>query len=103
MIEDEGLLASFRGKSCCEQCGTWQGHREPHHLWKRQMGGGARIDLPFNLISLCAGFGSNWCHRKAEDGHITKDALLAIVAAREGMQVETITEAMNRLLWGRKP
>lgn len=103
MIEDDGLLAWFRGKPCCEHCGTWQGIREPHHLWKRQMGGGARIDLPFNLIALCAGWGSNWCHRRAEDGQIAKTDLLMIVAAREGMQVSTIEVAMNRLLWGRKP
>lgn len=64
------------------------------------MGGGATLDIPINLLSLC-----HWCHRLAHDGNLTKrgpkadrQALLEIIARREGRTPDSIQEEIWLLL-----
>lgn len=56
------------------------------------MGGGGRLDVRANLISLC-----RECHNKAHAGLISRAELLLLVSIREGMTPEQITEEIWRL------
>jgi hypothetical protein len=89
-FESEAVLDRFRSAPCCEWCGRWVRRAEPHHFYhKRGMGAGSQLDIPENLVSLCA-----LCHRAAENvrpspnaqerGPVTREALLEIVARRGG-------------------
>ena len=79
IVIDEKLLASFRGPGICEWCKRYAGHRHAAHVRPRQMGGGSRLDVRINLISLC------WfCHLAQHEGREpTRADLEAVVAARE--------------------
>ena len=101
MIEDKEAIAQVR-KQWCEWCGRVGVALEVHHLWKKGMGGGKRLDIPENLVTLCAGWGSSWCHKKADEGLIPRTALVLLVAKRENTTSEAIEEKVNRLLWGRR-
>jgi hypothetical protein len=68
-------------KPYCEHCGTMRGPFEVHHIRSRGAGGG---DVGGNLINLCVGPAANDCHGKAHNAKIPREALLAIVARREG-------------------
>jgi hypothetical protein len=93
-IIDENLLRSFREKPRCEWCGKPNvGQLQPHHVRCRGMGGGGRLDVPVNLIALCA----VPCHDDAHHGRITATDLLAVVAAREGVLQQDIIDEVNRL------
>lgn len=89
-VIDEKLLGEFRGWLC-----EWCGLREwsvPHHLWARGMGGGGRLDVRINLISLCA-----FCHNDVHAGLIQRCDLLAVVAARERTTQGRIEAEIYRL------
>ncbi len=97
-IIDESLLATMRGPGKCELCGKMVRQREPHHLVCRGMGGGSRLDVPINLLSLCATFaGGDDCHHAVHNKRVSRDRLLLIVALREGIRVEDITDEIHRL------
>jgi hypothetical protein len=92
-IVDEKILDEFRGPGKCEWCGyvtRWK--RDPHHLWTRGMGGGGRLDIRINLISLC-----RLCHDAVGLGHIARCDLLAVVASRESTTQSQIEEEIWRL------
>lgn len=92
IVIDEALLAQFRGFLHCEWCGLPR-HCVPHHLWARGFGGGSRLDVRVNLMSLC-----NDCHRAHHDGHRPfKCDLLAVVAAREKCLQDDIVAEIVRL------
>lgn len=57
------------------------------------MGGGSRLDIRINLMSLCR----IPCHNDA-DGKIPRCSLLEIVAKREGRTPDSIEEEIWRLL-----
>lgn len=63
--------------SACEVCGVG-GKLEVHHIFARGMGGGGRLDIPWNLIILCVD-----CHCKAQAGAIERRLLLGMAAERE--------------------
>ncbi len=90
-IINEALLDRFRQRRC-EWCHAGP-PCQPHHLLTRGMGGGGRIDHPWNLIGLC-----HYCHRSHHDGNapLTCD-LLAMVAAREAVSQEDIIVEMGRI------
>ncbi|MGB9859855.1 MAG: HNH endonuclease signature motif containing protein, partial [Moorellaceae bacterium] len=68
-------------KPYCELCGQ-QAYGEPHHIKTRGSGGG---DIPENLIQLC------WEHHVAvHSSHLSREDLVAVVAAREGKTPEEI-------------
>lgn len=97
-VIDEELLRVFRNKLRCEHCGTATMFKlHPHHLWCRGMGGGSRLDVPLNLIALCAS-----CHGMVHDGHILRCTLIAIVAAREKVFQGDVCEEIYRLLRTKK-
>lgn len=90
----EKTLKSFRTPGSCEWCHRFcPDGRDPHHYWlKRGMGGGFRLDVRINLISLC-----RFCHIAAEWGGISKRALLRIVSRREGVPCEEIERTLREL------
>jgi hypothetical protein len=51
-VEDEALLDEFR-QGTCEWPGCSRSPCDPHHLFERGMGGGNRLDVRWNLMSLC--------------------------------------------------
>lgn len=65
---------------------------EVHHLFAKGMGGGGRIDMPYNLIGLCG-----LCHFRLHTGKITRQELLDFVAERENTTPEWITSEIYRL------
>lgn len=93
-IEDKGLLREFALKRRCEYCGkTTPGVlADPHHLFARGMGGGGRLDIRINLISLC-----REDHNAVHAGHIMRTDLLALVAQREGTSQDEIRAEIARL------
>ena len=100
IVKDKVVLARFRLPGPCEYCGRpCPNGRDPHHaVIKRGMGGGRRLDVPENLISLCRGFyQGKWvsCHDDAERGVIPKADLLAIIARRENM----LQDEIEAYLW----
>jgi hypothetical protein len=98
VIVDEELLRMFRAPGRCELCGNWCDVREPHHVFARGLGGGARLDIPENLLAL--GSTPGWqcrCHRLCEDGFIPRHAQLCVVALREGMEVEEVEAEIHRV------
>jgi hypothetical protein len=66
------------------------------------MGAGSQLDIPENLVSLC-----RWCHHAAENvrpslhasgrGPVTREALLQVVAQREGWEEEALKCWLNLL------
>lgn len=90
IIKNEALLREFRRKDRCELCHRL-GHVQVHHVYCRGLGGGHRLDIRENLISLC------WrCHRLFHDGLLRRDHFIEIIAYREGRSVEDITGTILR-------
>lgn len=93
IVRDEKLLAAFRSQTRCEHCRRYV--REgchPHHFTARGMGGGGRLDVRCNLLSLC------WqCHRDVHDGRIPRKELLEIIAHREQLSPEEVMDQLWRL------
>jgi hypothetical protein len=96
-IVNKRLLKEMAKPGPCSWCGRpCPDGRDVHHWFiKRGMGGGTRLDIPENLISL-----DRFCHRDAEDRKICKDDLGAVRAAQLGrLQHDlerTILETLRR-------
>lgn len=88
IVKNPAILAEFRGPGRCEYCRQLC-HREAHHLFRRGLGGGNRLDVRINLAGLC-----QTCHWMETAGHISRAAMLEIVAKREGIEPE---ELENRI------
>lgn len=85
-VVSEETLALFRGDRC-EACGrTARCHAA--HVYARGMGGGGRLDVPINLVSLCPP-----CHDAHHHGRApTRHDLVCLVARRYG-QLPDVIEA----------
>lgn len=91
-VMDEALLDVFRARAC-EWCMA-PPRSEAHHIYAKGIGGGARLDVPLNLISLCRS-----CHGKVHMGIISREKFWIQVAAREGLESGDVAkEAVWRLL-----
>ena len=64
-------------KPYCERCGRRDLPIHVHHVRARQMGGARRMDVPGNLVSLCAR-----CHDLTHRGRIRREELIRIVEQR---------------------
>jgi len=95
-IIDEPLLDEFRRKVLCEWCER-PAVLVPHHIYARGMGGGGRLDIRENLISLCC-----ICHHFAHMGAIQRLSLLAIAGKRCGKTCEEAKDLIERLLHAKK-
>lgn len=95
-ITNGKLLAPMRLPGRCELCGRACGQREVHHVFCKGMGGGSCLDVPINLVSLGA-FGNCCCHSQFHGGHIARAEFLAVIASREGMDIDLIDETLKRL------
>lgn len=101
-IERPDRLDLFRTPGLCECCGRFANIREPHHLRAKGMGG-TPLDVAVNLIALGGSAKltegrrsfSCECHYRIHAGNISPDRILQIVAAREGVTAEHITEVMD--------
>lgn len=78
----------FRLKGRCERCSK-RGPVEPHHVFTKGMGGATRLDVKINLLALC-----RVCHDGFHLGRISRDELLDIIAAREGVTRVDLIEAI---------
>lgn len=98
---DKALLRSIRERGRCEFCGRACAC-DPHHITKRGMGGGGRLDISINLIGLCRGFDHRGvyvsCHEDAERGVLARCDLLAVVAAREKTRQDCIDSVIRFLM-----
>jgi hypothetical protein len=93
-IIDEELLDQFRRKTRCEYCKQHsRSGCDPHHYKAKGMGGGKRLDHPWNMIALCRA-----CHSAVHDGNIPRCSLLLIIATREGAAQDAIEMELNRLI-----
>lgn len=64
-------------KPYCERCGRRDMPIHVHHVRARGMGSGKRMDVPGNLISLCA-----LCHDAAHRGVVSREEIWRIVERR---------------------
>lgn len=98
-IVNEELLEYFRTQKC-ELCGSFMSRRITcHHVYCRGMGGGSRLDVVLNLVSLCMD-GGNGCHEKIQvGGKAAQIQCWELVAKREGLESwEVARDAVWRLL-----
>jgi hypothetical protein len=98
-VINKKLLASFSGPGRCEYCKRFASDRDAHHIILRGHGGGSRLDLRWNIISLCTTFaGGDNCHHLAHNGReITKVHLFAVVAMREDCNQDDIEGVLNAI------
>lgn len=94
----------FRGPGICELCQKRVRNRHPHHIICRGLGGGHRLDHPWNLLAVCFAFqGGDDCHEKIHmatltiRGRLTREDLFVIVSLREGVSVDEIEREVYRL------
>lgn len=91
-VISEKTLDLFRAAGACDWCKRFVQRREPHHLYRRGMGGGGRLDVQRNLAGLC-----QRCHHDLHLGLITRADMLAVVAAREKCTQQDIKSEIARL------
>jgi hypothetical protein len=91
-IVNAKLVQEMGGPGLCEHCLAPSFHREVHHALAKGMGGGGRMDHPFNLISLCGS-----CHDNLHDGNLSREILWAVIAEREGVSVEEVKTEVYRI------
>lgn len=101
IVKDEALLDEFRGPGLCQFCGKWNKVREPHHWKPKGAGGGSRLDIRENIISMGFVWGCG-CHDKAENAKISREAVLAKIAAREGKNPEECQQIIHDKLRQKK-
>lgn len=79
----------------CEHCGTSDHHIaiHKHHVKSRGAGG---PEIPENEIQLCA-----MCHTKVHSGHIKRSILIAIIAKRLEVAVESIYNTLGWIFDGK--
>jgi hypothetical protein len=97
IVKNPALMKAFSGPGLCSWCGKAVSSRDPHHVVARGIGGGKRLDVSVNIVSLCTTFsGGGNCHHMAHNGReITKSDLLAVIAARE----ECLQDEIEVVVW----
>lgn len=95
-IVNNKLLAEYRGVQRCWWCGLTK-LCQAHHLVTKGMGGSRRADVRLNLAALCLD-----CHTAHHAGQrpLTVD-LIAVVAARNGVQQADVEDALQTIKWGK--
>jgi hypothetical protein len=96
-VIDDALLAQMAEPGRCEWCASWCVRREAHHCRARGTGSHKRVDAPLNLIALGSSADFHPCHTILHAGGC-KEKVLAIVAMREGVTPEEITNVMNLII-----
>ena len=99
-IEKRKVLDKFRDMTICEwpDCKFCNNRRirtglDPAHISARGTGDHKRLDIPCNLVALCRG-----AHTSQHNSNKpSRMFLFEIAAAREGMDVEEIIDAIHLL------
>ena len=78
IVDPDVMIQLHEEVTRCELCDNRHPKLEVHHIWSRGMGGGSRLDIPWNLIVLCQP-----CHMDAQANKIPKRTLWGIAAERE--------------------
>lgn len=103
IVINKRLLKEFSTPGICEcGCGIWCVSRDPNHILLRGVGGGSRLDVRENLLSLRR----EPCHNQFHDcrpnapGHRDqRKRFCDIVAIREGFASgEAVWDWLNMLL-----
>lgn len=101
--KDAKLLKSLSGPGFCEcGCGTWCQTRDPNHILQRGAGGGSRLDIRENIVSLRR----EPCHNAYHDGRPSfpshkeqRKRFCEVVAKRDGFESgEAVWAWLNMLL-----
>lgn len=98
-IEDLAVLALFRAREQCEYCRRiMKTGLDPNHVIQKGVGGGKRLDVKENLVSLC-----RRCHMAYHSGDskypgpaTMRKCFFEIIAVREGF---VSGEAVWQYLW----
>ncbi len=91
IVKSEKTLNRYRAAGLCDWCYGYHGRRDPHHVLTRGHGGGSRLDIDANLVSLCRA-----CHNKHGDDPDRLGDFLDMVAKREKF---ASGEALQEWLW----
>lgn len=93
IIKDEKVLDLFRGPGVCEWCMRFRYSRDAAHIFARGLGGGHRLDVLENLVSLCRD-----CHQVSHAGKSpTRKDMLALVCKREGVTYEQVLATLWKM------
>lgn len=87
ILADESLLDRFRGPGICERCERYFRSRDAAHIVTRGLGGGHRVDIPANIVSLC-----RRCHATQDI-----DELKRIVERREKVRWSDIIDVVRAI------
>ena len=87
-VVNEQLLKQFRGRGQCDYCQRYVEVRHAAHIFGK---GAGRVDIPGNLLALCAED-----HHESHAGKlITRADLLRTAAEREVLLMEEIEAAVH--------
>ncbi len=89
-VINDYLLAYFRNRPC-DFCGE-PAPSDCHHVKPRGHGGGSRLDVALNLVSLCRS-----CH-DGVDCREGQDRCWRLIEEREGLEEGAARGAVDRLL-----
>lgn len=90
-IANKKLWAEFQKPGLCELCKKPCMLREPHHYFSRT----PEITVRIGLISVGSTLRFECdCHAKCHSGRITRNELLAHVAAREKLRVDDVESVL---------
>jgi hypothetical protein len=98
IVRNERLLKLYRGNGYCGFCLKWNINLEAAHILGRKIGGGSRLDLHPNIISIGGAFGCG-CHLRNHRGESPTEAeLFARVGERMGMDPAAIKQGLLDIL-----
>jgi len=97
IVKSKETLDRFRQPGRCENCDIWCAlPRVSAHVFGRGHGGGTRLDIALNLVSLGDAFRCR-CHQDHHSGKLKTGRLCEIVGQRYGMTGPEV-EARLRLM-----
>ena len=93
--EDDKMLSLFRLAFSCSYCRQpTPGGTDPCHVITRGVGGGTRLDVPLNLVSLC-----RTCHNENHAGRSpTREELCELVGERYGYKSHEVLARLHRMI-----
>ena len=81
MIEDDALLNYYRNQERCSRCLQPCWPCEPHHCYRKGMGGGSRMDVCLNILAVCRA-----CHQHLQEAPGGREEGWRLIEKREGLE-----------------